>query len=129
MNNEINMKEFVDSYLLTAAFVTCDSGENQQFTNEAKLIALEDCQQFISKVKVAFGETKAVHLLTIAGNDITYLAPHDLFLTRNRHGAGFWDRENIYGAEEAKLLTTIAHGMKEINCLHVNGKKSKLTFE
>jgi len=30
---------------------------------------------------------------------------HDFWLTRNGHGAGFWDRPEIYGAQMARLLT------------------------
>ena len=33
------------------------------------------------------------------------LAGHDFALTRNGHGAGFWDRPDVYGDEAAKALT------------------------
>lgn len=33
---------------------------------------------------------------------------HDFWLTRNRHGVGFWDREEKYG-ELARILTRFAH--------------------
>lgn len=35
-------------------------------------------------------------------------AGHDLWLTRNGHGTGFWDREEIYGEEEAARLSEAA---------------------
>ena len=38
-------------------------------------------------------------------------AGHDLWLTRNGHGAGFWDRGWNWGS----LLSTIAHGYGECN--------------
>jgi hypothetical protein len=38
---------------------------------------------------------------------------HDLWLTRNGHGAGFWDRPEIYGAENARILTLMAQAMGE----------------
>lgn len=38
---------------------------------------------------------------------------HDLWLTRNRHGAGFWDRPEIYGEENARILTLMARAMGE----------------
>jgi hypothetical protein len=38
-------------------------------------------------------------------------AGHDFWLTRNRHGSGFWDRGLQYG----DILTNIAHGFGELN--------------
>jgi hypothetical protein len=126
---QLNLNQFVNSYLATAAWVTCESDENQDFTREAKKRAEADCNLFIKLVQTEFGEAKANELLTIPGSDLDYLTPHNLFLTRNRHGAGFWDSENIYGEIEAKKLTEISHKMKEVNCYHLRGKKSKLTFD
>lgn len=35
---------------------------------------------------------------------------HDFFLTRNHHGAGFWDRgDDLYPADMRKRLTDAAH--------------------
>jgi hypothetical protein len=49
--------------------------------------------------------------------DLTQYDPaqlgHDLWLTRNGHGAGFWDRPEIYGAENARILTLMARAMGE----------------
>jgi len=125
---KINIKDFVNSYLATASWVTNESGECNEFTKEAIKKATNDCTKFIDKVILKFGEDKGSELLTIAGNDLTYLAPHDFFLTRNRHGAGFWDSEKIYGEMEANQLTEISHEMGEIDCYHIRGKKSKLSF-
>lgn len=127
--NKINIGAFVKSYLSTASWVTCESGENTEFTKEAIQIAKEDCEKLIKKVIDRFGEEKGTELLTIPGNDLTYLAPHDFFLTRNGHGTGFWDREDIYGEDEAKILTDISGEMGEVDVFHVKGKKSKLTFD
>jgi hypothetical protein len=41
---------------------------------------------------------------------------HDLWLTRNGHGAGFWDDPEYYGGEKnVKILTDKAHELGEIN--------------
>ena len=40
-------------------------------------------------------------------------AGHDFWLTRNRHGAGFWDRPEFYGEQEAKELTHASHAYGE----------------
>jgi hypothetical protein len=127
---ELNLKKFVNSYLATAAWVTCDSGENQNFTREAKKRAEADCLKFINDVCEKLGNYTGEALLTIGGKDLDYLAAHDFFLTRNRHGAGFFDKTDKYGVEHAKILTDIAHAQKEVNCYHVNGWKSRpLTFD
>ena len=36
---------------------------------------------------------------------------HDLWLTRNGHGVGFWDRPKIYGTHDARILTLMARAM------------------
>ena len=38
---------------------------------------------------------------------------HDFLLTRNRHGAGFWDSPEKYGQDNADKLTEIAHTFGE----------------
>lgn len=124
----IDINAFVNSYLHTASWVECEPGECTDFTKEAKGIAKYDCLQFIELCKEEFGEEKAMDLLTMPGNDLEYLAPHDLYLTRNRHGAGFWDKEQWYGKKWAAKLTELAIEMGESTAYHVRGRKSKLTF-
>ncbi len=119
---------FVDDYLATAAWVTCDAGECTDFTRNAKKVATADCEKFIERVKGIFGEQEGLKLLCTAGNDLGYLAAHDLWLTRNGHGAGFWDKEDQYGERQAATLTTIAKTMGSCDVYHVRGKKSKLDF-
>lgn len=50
------------------------------------------------------------------GYDMTDVA-HDYVLTRNRHGAGFWDRCHCGGDEAAKRLTDAAHSIGELTLL------------
>lgn len=123
-----NIEGFVTDYLITAAWVTVESNECSQFTKDAKEMAKTDCIDFVNKVFIAFPEHKAERLLNTKGNDLGFLAAHDFFLTRNRHGAGFWDKEDRYGDDESKILTEIAHECGEADCYHIRGKKSKLSF-
>lgn len=124
----VNLVEFVNSYLATAAWVECDSDENTEFTKLAKETAKQDCKQFINAVVERFGEVKANELLTIEGNDLTYLAAHDFYLTRNGHGVGFWDKPEIYGEDESEVLTEISQKLGSSMAYHTRGKKSKLIF-
>jgi len=124
----IDIEQFVNDYLTTASWVECDSDECTDFTKQAKQDAKEDCLKFIDLVISAFGKEKGTELLTIEGNDLCYLAPHDFYLTRNGHGSGFWDKPEYYGIEASEVLSDICKDMKETNVCHVRGKKSKLTF-
>ena len=119
---------FVQSYLATASWITTDSGDCTDFTRNAKKWAKEDCLKFIQVVRIKLGEDKAMQLLTIPGKDLTYLAPHDFWLTRNEHGAGFWDKEDKYGKNEAAVLTEICKEIGGCDCYHLKGPRSKLTF-
>lgn len=63
----------------------------------------------------------AVFLQTVAHilpADIDYgQVGHDFWLTRNGHGAGFWDRPEVYGGQDiADLLTKIAGCSRELHC-------------
>lgn len=120
-----NVQQFVTDYLATAAWVTCDTGENQIFTKEARMAALNDCNEFASQVADKMGFDRAKEILNTPGSDLGYLAAHDLFLTRNGHGAGFWDKEDVYGEEEANILTKIAQAMGTADVVHVQGHKSR----
>ena len=40
-------------------------------------------------------------------------AGHDFWLTRNGHGAGFWDREELYGVFYSEMFTKIATSFGE----------------
>lgn len=46
---------------------------------------------------------------------------HDLWLTRNGHGAGFWDRPEIWG-DCSDLFSDIARSMGEKYAYAENGK-------
>lgn len=40
-------------------------------------------------------------------------AGHDLWLTRNGHGTGFWDRPEVYGDALAQMFCALATAMGE----------------
>ena len=77
------------AYLDCIAWVDCvddqdENFENAAFSDELLEEAKNDCKEF----------------LDIAGDKLTdnqlEQAGHDLWLTRNGHGAGFWDRGDFY---------------------------------
>ena len=53
---------------------------------------------------------------------------HDFWLTRNHHGAGFWDRPSIYGQELADKLTELAQSFGELTA-YVGDEDKQIYFE
>lgn len=94
-----NQEAFTTAYI-TAIYFT-GTGDNERPPADAKLTPLcyahcfTQCASFWRAYK---------DLIEAAGVDPTQ-AGHDFWLTRNGHGAGFWDRPKIYGEELADQLT------------------------
>lgn len=73
--------------------------------------ALADCMRFVG-----------INWDLIKENDPSQVG-YDFWLTRNRHGAGFWDRPEIYGGDEnAEKLTESAHSFGERYIFEHNGE-------
>lgn len=99
---------FIDSYIETALWsstdLDTDTPLDQDFTSddlspEAIVVARKDATEFISKMdKYIRGEYAR--------------AGHDFWLTRNGHGAGFWDGD--WPEPAATKLTDESHAMGEI---------------
>lgn len=70
---------------------------------------LEDCEAF---------QNKARDLLAAAyARDYeTEQAGRDFWFTRNRHGVGFWDRQELESGNLGNMLSHIAKGFGEVNC-------------
>ena len=62
----------------------------------------KDCKRFLERSKGLFK------------NKDCEQAGHDFALTRNGHGAGFWDRPEMYGKANADKLTDIAESFSEV---------------
>jgi len=113
---------FLDSYLETCLWSSTDESNEQggdpldqnysveDFSDEALAKAVKDCNAFIKRAEKLMDE--AVEIKKRAGKVIPddNQHGHDFWLTRNRHGAGFWDRG--YGAVGDKL-TEIAQSFGE----------------
>jgi hypothetical protein len=83
------------------------------FSEETKNKAKEDITQFLEK---------AGQYLT----DVTDgMIGHDFWLTRNHHGAGFWDRKGL--EENGDAITKICHEFREL--MVVVGVDGKLYLE
>lgn len=103
-----HLNNFVRSYLTTACWAEFDSDTTVSFS--AMRQAFIDCDKFLGLLDKHFMTADAERIANRAGKDLAYLAGHDLYLTRNRHGAGFWDGD---WDELGNKLTEICHEMKE----------------
>jgi hypothetical protein len=119
------LDEFTTQYLATALWAetdnTTESGGEPldsnyaivDFAPQAIERAIKDCAKF---------QQDNVHILeqVYAIGIEPSSCGHDFWLTRNHHGAGFWD--NDYPKEHGKALTEAAHAFGELNPYAQNGK-------
>lgn len=104
---ESERQAFTRAYLECAAWCGVseenrDGGEfhADEFHSSALIRAREDCETFIAEAGALLGQWSAVQ------------AGHDFWLTRNHHGAGFWDRGNGAEGDEA---TKLAHAAGSVD--------------
>lgn len=104
-----------DLEALTQAYIEAiyftETGDRGQPPADAELTALCKQQAWVSCRNFHQAITREVP---------TYLPPldwvrvgHDLWLTRNGHGVGFWGRPEVYGEVGAQWLTAMAVAMGE----------------
>lgn len=83
-----DLDKFTDAYVVCALWSSCDDDDHplednygpEDLSPEAVARVREDCEDFV----------KANAHLLVSLNPAQ--AGHDFWLTRNGHGAGFWDR-------------------------------------
>lgn len=75
----------------------------EDIADETRKQMRNDCFKFLkTNWKVIFADNAMKANKT--GHSMVELAGHDFWLTRNRHGAGFWDRD-YYTKEQGQTLT------------------------
>lgn len=117
--------QFLHAYLTTALWSSTDNSTPQggepldknygigDIAQESMDQAEKDCKKFLE-------ENFSMIPINRWGD-----AGHDFWLTRNRHGAGFWDGD--WPEEHGKLLTESAHSFGEID--PYIGEDGKIYFE
>lgn len=114
-NEEMEYKTAVmlDSYLECIEWADCNTDRDPDFENslgfsyKLKERAENDVRSFLE----IMGENFDGKLLEMAG--------HDLWLTRNGHGTGFWDRPEVYGERLAKKCDDLCGFRKQFDNLDV----------
>jgi hypothetical protein len=93
------LQDMANAYLDAAEFTDAEqAGEDQVFSTKFKEEAYEACLNFENACA-----TLEIDLRQYPAHQVG----HDLWLTRNEHGAGFWDSTKIYG-KNADIFTGIA---------------------
>lgn len=121
--NTDTLTQFTNAYLTCAIWSSTDDDglpldmkgySINDFNADSLEQARIDCHTFIRQV-VKYADFDAyIHLREQGG--------YDLWLTRNGHGTGFWDRADIYGKADSCLLAHHAKLLKEANVFEIGGK-------
>lgn len=102
---------FIYGYLECALWASpCDDNNNEldseysleDLTSDALTEIVTECNEWITANRALLDEA----LDELPDREASQHG-HDLFLTRNRHGAGFWDRG--YSSELSEKLTNVSH--------------------
>ena len=92
--------EFISAYFEAVYFTETGGFDDGQPPHDADLDddfrkeCIVDCMSFFQRSRPWLSDNQIAQ------------AGHDFWLTRNGHGTGFWDKENIY--PQAELLTKLA---------------------
>jgi hypothetical protein len=107
------LDEFTRQYLITALWAENDESDDSggrplddnyslyDLSEEALKAAIEDCKKF---------QEENFDLIKV---DLSK-SGHNFWLSRNGHGAGFFDDEALYGDDEADILQEKSHEYGEV---------------
>jgi hypothetical protein len=107
--------DFIGSYITAALWSSSDEDGEPLDNSEAQLSpgtreAMEaDCRAFLAAQQATLWEVEG----PIRGSNVWEAAGHDFWLTRNHHGAGFWDGD--WPEPQAAILTEAAHDFGEFD--------------
>lgn len=116
VNVEQYLNEMTSAYLEAATFFDADEEDEGdcEVSEKARKQAREDCQSFLEKNQ---------YCTRYPASQIG----HDFWLTRQGHGTGFWDRNEVYTAFHMSMLEDAA---KDFNhCYLTLGDDQKYYFE
>ncbi len=121
-------EEFFDAYVITALWSSHDESDESggrpmdynygpgDIAPETFAAMRADCNAFYAANYDDLNVEEGVKIGPDFGQDVR--AGHDFWLTRNRHGAGFWDGD--WPEPQATRLTEAAHAFGEVD-LYVGG--------
>lgn len=105
MNNDKMVLAYIEAMYFT------ETGDDGQPDSDAPL-SLDSKREAWSachRLRLACSGHNGIDLLQYDPGQVG----HDLWFTRNGHGVGFWDRPEVYGEENARILSLMAKAMGE----------------
>ena len=102
---EEKLRTFVDGYIKCIYWAE-DIDDLTNMEHSTMFCVFIECQRFI-KVCGTFQNNPIPE-------DKYEQAGHDFWLTRNGHGTGFWDKQEIYGEKNSEILTEISKQFGEM---------------
>ena len=108
----INFDNALAGYMECAEWADCgpdQETEGKDWSEALHKRMQDDVRAFIARVEGQPSLTDA--LAAVDYSDERF--GHDFWLTRNRHGAGFWDRKELEADGLGERLTDLAHAMGE----------------
>ena len=113
--NDFEIALFIQSYIATMFWA--DAGEEDQIPSDGEINELaqelveRDCRAFLEKAE----QQLLLALPSFDGNaNMLARAAHDFYLTRQGHGAGFWDSSELWVNGTDDTLTAISHEFPDI---------------
>ena len=103
-----------------------ETGDNGQPPHNAELSALSKAQAYLDSRQFYWAVTEDLGIEpdTLDWHQIG----HDLWLTRNGHGTGFWDRPDVYGNERCMIFSAMAKAMGQHDVDFEDSVPSEATY-
>lgn len=96
---------FTTAYIECALWLCADEDDHSPVTHDVTVDQI--IQPTLDEIVEDCAAFQKAHMHQIRHN--LSQAGHDFFLTRNRHGSGFWDRTDIWKNGNPRKLTDSAH--------------------
>lgn len=90
-------------YLAACLWADCPEGTNPRITKASENVARVFCEDYVNKCGPLFDQAIECYGLDYFG--------HDVYLTSMRHGAGFWDRDQLRENSLGQKLTDVFKDM------------------
>lgn len=105
-----DLETMVAAYLEAIDFT--ETGDNDQPPSGTPLCAYDNAKAYIDCRNFHWAVTEELIPNGLVDVPLDWKQiGRDLWLTRNGHGVGFWDREEIYGDDLSRILTAMAKAM------------------
>lgn len=95
--------------------------ESESVDKDSWNAVYNDCYSFVQKILTSEEYKKSTFIVKWDNQELMNRMGHDLWLTRNGHGAGFWDRPEFWG-DCSDLFSDFARSMGEKYAHVENGK-------